>query len=165
MSRPPEAVRHEPVISNAGGKNWILPKEINAKRFFWDFHWLEISKSHPCPSMGPNGGSVAMDSDLWILFCDRKRQPENRGSFIYTCQNRTARSMCKSLCPDRGTLCRKTAAPFFIPAKTGQPACSMCMSLWPDRWMLCQNTAAPFSGLKWSKDNCVHILLVSIKFV
>ncbi len=25
-----------------GGKNWILPKEMNANRFFWDFHWLEI---------------------------------------------------------------------------------------------------------------------------
>ncbi len=25
-----------------GGKNWILPKEINANRFFWDSHWLEI---------------------------------------------------------------------------------------------------------------------------
>ncbi len=24
-----------------GGKNWILPKQINANRFFWDSHWLE----------------------------------------------------------------------------------------------------------------------------
>jgi hypothetical protein len=39
-----------------GGKNWILPKLINAHRFIWDSHWLEIW------SMGPNGGSVAMDS-------------------------------------------------------------------------------------------------------
>ncbi len=45
-----------------GGKNWILPKEINANRFFWDSHWLEILSNHLCPSMGPNGGSVAMDS-------------------------------------------------------------------------------------------------------
>ncbi len=44
------------------GKNWILPKEMNAKRFFWDSHWLEIWSNHFCPSMGPNGGSVAMDS-------------------------------------------------------------------------------------------------------
>jgi hypothetical protein len=29
-----EAVRHEREISNAGGKNWILPKEINANRVF-----------------------------------------------------------------------------------------------------------------------------------
>ncbi len=29
-----------------GGKNWILPKEINANRFFWDSHWLEIWSNH-----------------------------------------------------------------------------------------------------------------------
>jgi hypothetical protein len=47
-----------------GGKNWILPKEMNANRFFWDSHWLEIWSNHFCPSMGPNGGSVAMDSEM-----------------------------------------------------------------------------------------------------
>jgi hypothetical protein len=36
-----EAVRQEREISNAGGKNWILPKEMNANRFFWDSHWQE----------------------------------------------------------------------------------------------------------------------------
>jgi hypothetical protein len=46
-----------------GGKNWILPKEMNTNRFFWDSHWLEIWSNHLCPSMGPNGGSVAMDYD------------------------------------------------------------------------------------------------------
>jgi hypothetical protein len=45
-----------------GGKNWFLPKEMNPNRFFWDFHWLEIWSNHFYPSMGPNGGSVAMDS-------------------------------------------------------------------------------------------------------
>jgi hypothetical protein len=40
-----------------GGKNWILPKEINANQFFWDSHWLEIWPNHLFPSMGPNGGS------------------------------------------------------------------------------------------------------------
>jgi hypothetical protein len=25
-----------------GGKNWILPKEMNANRFFMDFQWLKI---------------------------------------------------------------------------------------------------------------------------
>jgi hypothetical protein len=44
------------------GKNWILPKEMNANRFFWDSHWLEIGSNHLFPSMGPNGGIVAMDS-------------------------------------------------------------------------------------------------------
>jgi hypothetical protein len=40
-------------------------KEMNANRFFWDSRWLEIwSNHHLCPSMGPNGGSVAMDSVL-----------------------------------------------------------------------------------------------------
>ncbi len=47
-----------------GGKNWILPKETNANRFFWDSHWLEIWSNHFFPSMGKNGGSVAMDSEL-----------------------------------------------------------------------------------------------------
>jgi hypothetical protein len=47
-----------------GGKNWFLPKEMNANRFFCDFHWLEIWSNHFYPSMGPNGGSVAMDSGL-----------------------------------------------------------------------------------------------------
>ncbi len=45
-----------------GGKNWILPKQINANRFFWDSHWLEIWSNHFCPSMGLNGGSVATDT-------------------------------------------------------------------------------------------------------
>jgi hypothetical protein len=48
-----------------GGKNWILPKYINANRFFWDSHWLEIWSNHFCPSMGLNGGSVATDSGAW----------------------------------------------------------------------------------------------------
>jgi hypothetical protein len=47
-----------------GGKNWFLPKEMNANRFFWDSHWLEIWSNHFYPSMGPNRGSVAMDSVL-----------------------------------------------------------------------------------------------------
>ena len=41
-----------------GGKNWILPKEMNANRFFWDSHWLEIWSNHLFLSMGPNGGIV-----------------------------------------------------------------------------------------------------------
>ena len=45
-----------------GGKYRIFPKEMNENRFFLDSHWLEISKNHLCPSVGPNGGSVAMDS-------------------------------------------------------------------------------------------------------
>jgi hypothetical protein len=46
-----------------GGKNWILPKEMNTNRFFWASHWLKIWSNHFLPSMGPNGGSVAMDSE------------------------------------------------------------------------------------------------------
>jgi len=41
---------------------WLLPKYINANRFFGDSHWLEIWSNHFCPSMGRNGGSVATDS-------------------------------------------------------------------------------------------------------
>ncbi len=50
------------IFQMQGGKNWILPKELNANGFFWDSHWLEIWSNHFCPTMGPNGGSVAMDS-------------------------------------------------------------------------------------------------------
>jgi hypothetical protein len=32
-----------------GGKNWIFPKEMNANRFFWDSHWLEIWSNHIFP--------------------------------------------------------------------------------------------------------------------
>jgi hypothetical protein len=59
-----------------GGKNWILPKEMNANRFFRDSHWLEIWKNCLCPSMGP---SVAMDlgdlkcSEVKTGFCRRDK--------------------------------------------------------------------------------------------
>jgi hypothetical protein len=46
------------------GKNWFLPKEINANRVLRDIHWLEIWKNHLYPSMGLNGGSVAMYSEV-----------------------------------------------------------------------------------------------------
>ncbi len=46
-----------------GGKNWILTKDINANRFFWDSHWLEICINHLCSSLVPNDGSVAMPMD------------------------------------------------------------------------------------------------------
>jgi hypothetical protein len=50
------------IFQMRGGKNWILPKEMNANRFFWDSHWLEIWSNHLFLSMGPNGRIVAMDS-------------------------------------------------------------------------------------------------------
>jgi hypothetical protein len=58
----PEAVDMNGRFQMQGGKNWFLPKEMKANRF-WDSHWLEIWSNHFYPSMGPNGGSVAMDSD------------------------------------------------------------------------------------------------------
>jgi hypothetical protein len=58
----PEAVDMNGIFQMQGGKNWFLPKEMNANRFFCDSHWLEIWSNHFCPSIGPNGGSVAMDS-------------------------------------------------------------------------------------------------------
>jgi hypothetical protein len=60
--RKPEAVDMNGRFQMQGGKNWFLPKVMNANRFFWDSHWLEIWSNHFYPSMGPNGGSVAMDS-------------------------------------------------------------------------------------------------------
>jgi hypothetical protein len=61
---PTEAVDMNGRFQMQGGKNWFLPKEMNANRFFWDSHWLEIWSNHFYPSMGPNGGSVAMDSGV-----------------------------------------------------------------------------------------------------
>ncbi len=58
-----------------GGKTWILLKDMKANQLFWDSNWLEIWKNHLCPSMGPNGGSVATDSDWffwdshWLEIC------------------------------------------------------------------------------------------------
>jgi hypothetical protein len=51
-----------------GDKNWILPKEMNANRFFWDSHWLEIWSNNLFPSMGPKRGIVAKDSDCYGSF-------------------------------------------------------------------------------------------------
>ena len=62
-----------------GGKNWFLPKEMNAYQFFWDSNWLEIWSNHFYPSMGPNGGSVAMDSDPSK---NTFNEPANIGGFI-----------------------------------------------------------------------------------
>jgi hypothetical protein len=57
-------------ISMQGGKNWILPKETNANRFFRDSHWLEIWINLLCPCIGPNGGSVSMGSvEIFRLDC------------------------------------------------------------------------------------------------
>jgi hypothetical protein len=60
--KSPEAVDTNGRFQMQGGKNWIFPKYINANRFFWDSHWLEIWSNNFCPSMGLNGGSVATDS-------------------------------------------------------------------------------------------------------
>jgi hypothetical protein len=54
-----------------GGKNWILPKEMNASRFFWDPHWPEIGSDHLFPSMGPKGEIVAMDSQRVSYFLNK----------------------------------------------------------------------------------------------
>jgi hypothetical protein len=62
-----------------GGKNWFLPKEMNANRFFWDSHWLEIWSNHFYPSRGPNGGSVAMDSEhIYFIFRTKLEHPLKR---------------------------------------------------------------------------------------
>jgi hypothetical protein len=44
-----------------GGKNWILSKEINQTS---SSETLIDWKNHLCPSMEPNGGTMAMDSGL-----------------------------------------------------------------------------------------------------
>ncbi len=62
ISSTPEAVDMNGRFQMQGGKNWILPKYVKANGFFWDSHWLEIWSNHFCPSMGLNGGSVAIDS-------------------------------------------------------------------------------------------------------
>ncbi len=61
-------------------KNWILTKEMIANRFFWDSHWLEIWSNYFCPSMRPNGGSVAMDSGCRKAWLNWKLQTIYRAS-------------------------------------------------------------------------------------
>ncbi len=51
--------------------------EINANWFFWDSYWLEIWKNHLCPSVGSNGGSVAMDSESHISLKKTGFYPSN----------------------------------------------------------------------------------------
>jgi hypothetical protein len=63
-----------------GGQNWILPKEFNADRIVWDIHWLEILKNHLCLSMGPNGGSEAMDS---AVVDGRRRGKDDRKQLTF----------------------------------------------------------------------------------
>jgi hypothetical protein len=41
-----------------GNKNFFLPKEINANRFFRVSHWVEIWKNHLFPSMGRMEGAL-----------------------------------------------------------------------------------------------------------
>jgi hypothetical protein len=72
-----EAVDMNGRFQMQGGKNWFLPKEMNANRFFWDSHWLEIWSNHFYPSMGPNGGSVAMDS-VYINLALKYRLPREK---------------------------------------------------------------------------------------
>ncbi len=75
-----------------GGQNWILPKEINANRFFWDSYWLEIWKNQLCPSFGPDGGSAASATEnnrspTLILTHQRNlsRQKESETFFTQWC--------------------------------------------------------------------------------
>ncbi len=56
------------VVKCREAKNWILPKQMKAKWFFRDSHWLETWKNHlGWPSMGPNGGSVAAMDSAWTI--------------------------------------------------------------------------------------------------
>jgi hypothetical protein len=47
---PPEADNMNGIYQ-LGGKNWILPKEMNANRFFRDSRWLESGKTTYCMSL------------------------------------------------------------------------------------------------------------------
>jgi len=73
-----------------GGKKRILPKEINANRFFQDSHWLGIWKNHLRTSMGPNGGSGAKGSGkqrannlVWFGEIERKLAKLSMTTFTY----------------------------------------------------------------------------------
>ncbi len=93
VSHGPQPIRgraSDAVPQMPGGKNWILPKEINANRFVWVSHWLEISgkttnvplygiewrergyglKRSPSTLAKPNQAHVA-DVTLWnfLLYC------------------------------------------------------------------------------------------------
>ncbi len=81
-----------------GSKNWILTKEINANRFFWDSHWLEIWKNYLLPSMVPNGGSV----HAWLWTRSRNIRVLYIPPSLYNrvCVFCTVKCVCTT-CPDR----------------------------------------------------------------
>ncbi len=70
-----------------GGKNWFFPKEMNANRFFCDSHWLEIWSNHFYPSMGTNGGSVAMDSAVVFAQGERTAAPRSLTPLLHAALN------------------------------------------------------------------------------
>jgi hypothetical protein len=95
----PEAVDMNGRFQMQGGKNWFLPKEMNANRFFCDSHWLEIWSNHFYPSMGPNGGSVAMDSGEKIQFtipgCQQLPQYSVFFSLEHDCEEINKMPLCQ----------------------------------------------------------------------
>jgi hypothetical protein len=79
------------------GKNWILPKDINVNRFFWNSHWLKIWTNHFCPSMGPNGGSVAMESGgefVELIVCPRIGAEYTVLSIYHSIRSRVSSNNC-----------------------------------------------------------------------
>ncbi len=101
-----------------GGKNWFLPKEMNANRFFCDSHWLEIWSNHFCPSIGPNGGSVAMDSEAPSLFDRAHRRQHSRHRHVRPHQL----TQPEPVAPRRSVLApgQRSSVPAHLPATTEQ---------------------------------------------
>jgi hypothetical protein len=55
-----------------GDKNWILPKDINANRVFWDSHWLEIWINHLCTEWWERGYGLCKQrssSSFLVILC------------------------------------------------------------------------------------------------
>ncbi len=65
-----------------GGQNWILPKEINADRFFWHSHWLEIWKK---PVMSPYGTELRERGYGLCITCILQSNKQLHESALYTC--------------------------------------------------------------------------------
>ncbi len=121
-----------------GGKNWILPKQINANRFFWDSHWLEIWSNHFCPSMGLNGGSVATDSGdiLGTSWTSNSKRDARRNRTTRGCTTRTGYFKCREVKTGfyRNKSMQTGSSGTFIGWKSGQttfvPLCNRMEGAW-----------------------------------
>jgi hypothetical protein len=116
-----------------GGKNCILPKDINANQLFRDSHWLEIWRIHFCPSMGPNRDSHWLE--IWKNHFCPSMGPNGDSHWLEIWRNHFCPSMgpngdshwleiwknhfCPSMGPNRGSVGKKKNSPTHLVEEPG----------------------------------------------